>query len=183
MDIILSAAKEGASLYAVTDPAASHIACGRSSARTPLPPSVPCSIRRPTRCSPVTPPMSPHWLGHRRFWPTRPRCRRLLWQRAVQLCCSRAVPRRAGQRQRAAGSDGSAHSPGLTVLANSNAKLENPASKQTRGGDAANACTSALFASNNYAGKPGRNVSVIHAADLPPPRAALAPARARSLPA
>ena len=33
--------------------------------------------------------------------------------------------------------------------------------------DAANACTSALFASNNYAGKPGRNVSVIHAADLP----------------
>ena len=51
MDIILSAAKEGASL---------------------LPPSVPCSIRRPTRCSPVTPPMSPHWLGHRRFWPTRP---------------------------------------------------------------------------------------------------------------
>ena len=40
--------------------------------RTLLPPSAPCSIRRPTRCSPATPPMPPHWLGHRKFWQTRP---------------------------------------------------------------------------------------------------------------
>ena len=73
MDIILGAAKRGVHRSTPSPiPQASRIACGRSSARTLLPPSAPCSIRRPTRCSPVTPPIPPHWLGHRRFWPTRP---------------------------------------------------------------------------------------------------------------
>ena len=48
MDIILGAAKEGASLYA-----------GRSSARTPLPPSEPCSTRHRSRRRQTTPPMLP----------------------------------------------------------------------------------------------------------------------------
>ena len=72
MDIILGAAKEGASLYAVTDPAGITHRVWEVSARTLLPPSVPCSIRRPVRCSPATPPMPPRWLGHHSSWPTMP---------------------------------------------------------------------------------------------------------------
>lgn len=49
MDIILGAAKEGASLYAVTDPRALRTARGRSSARTPSGPSALCSTKHRSR--------------------------------------------------------------------------------------------------------------------------------------
>ena len=72
MDIILGAAKEGASLYAVTDPAGITHRVWEVKREDAVAAIRACSIRHPTPCSPVTPPMPPHWLGHRRFWPMRP---------------------------------------------------------------------------------------------------------------
>ncbi len=53
-------------------PRALRTACGRSSARTLLPPSVPCSTKYQSRHWPTTPPTLPRWPGRRSCWPMRP---------------------------------------------------------------------------------------------------------------
>ncbi|MFR7669927.1 MAG: hypothetical protein ACLU0O_03530 [Collinsella sp.] len=59
MDIILDAAKEGASLYAVTDPSGITHRVWEVKRETPLPPSEPCSTRHRSRQWPMTPPTPP----------------------------------------------------------------------------------------------------------------------------
>ncbi len=72
MDIILGAAKEGASLYAVTDPAGITHRVWEVKREDAVAPSEPCSTKHRSRRRQTTPPTPPRWQGQRSFWQTRP---------------------------------------------------------------------------------------------------------------
>ena len=72
MDIILAPPKRARRSMPSPTPPALRTACGRSSARTPLPPSEPCSTRHRSRRRQTTPPTLPRWQGRRNSWQTRP---------------------------------------------------------------------------------------------------------------
>ena len=137
MDIILGAAKEGASLYAVTDPAGITHRVWEVKREDAV-----AAIRAMLDQAP-----DPVFAGDSAYAAALAGASQILADeaRAAGTYTGKepfnfAVAALFPAAQVSGGAPqvptGSAHSPDLTVLADSNAKLENPASKQTRGGDA-----------------------------------------------
>ena len=163
MDIILGAAKEGASLYAVTDPAGithrvwevkREDAVGAIRAMLDQAPE-PALVDDPTYAAAL--------VGASQLLTDDARAAgTYTGKEPFNFAVAVLFP----AAQVSGGSDGSAHAPGRTVLARPNRPAQKSAAQQTGGGDAAGACIPAPFASRSYAGDPSRHARVIRAADL-----------------
>ena len=183
MDIILGAAKEGASLYAVTDPtgithrvwevkredAVAAIRAMLDQAPEPTPaddPTYAAALAGAAQLLADDARTAGTYTGKEPF----------------NFTVAALFPRRTGRRRRAAGSDGFAHPPDRTVLIERKRPVQRLGNSTNKGAGIHAHAFPPPFASSNDVGDPRRNASATRAAD-PPPRAAQAPARAHNLPA